>query len=82
MDPNVLFCAEHRTSMMGKGMTELLLLAAAAAGNDTKQLSKSAKYRQRQNAKKEAPPPASPNVLFVPNMKPGTTEEQLQQVFR
>jgi hypothetical protein len=30
IDPNVLFCAEHRTSMMEQGMTELLLLAAAA----------------------------------------------------
>lgn len=44
--------------------------------------SRSAKHRQRQNAKKQPPPPASPNVLFVPNMKEGTTEEQLAEHFR
>lgn len=44
--------------------------------------SRSAKHRQRQNSKKQPPPPASPNVLFVPNMKQGTTEEQLAEHFR
>jgi RNA recognition motif-containing protein len=42
-------------------------------------MSRSKEYRLRQKSKK---PPPSPNVLFVPNMKQGTTEEQLIEHFR
>jgi hypothetical protein len=51
----------------------------ASAGSGT---SRSAKHRQRQKSKRQPLPAASPKVLFVPNMKQGTTEEELVGHFR
>jgi hypothetical protein len=45
-------------------------------------MSRSKEYRLRQKAKNPGPPPPSTKVLFVPNMKQGTTEEQLVEHFR